>query len=102
MWRNGMSTDYYGPPEGYRLERAADVEGREWWALVQTDTGERVALVRGDRVGLLSDRYREVAHRSNGKISMQPGAAAMTDSEWAISEYGEPVLVGDLRRGVAP
>lgn len=95
-----MSTYYYGPPDGYRLERAADVDG--WWALVQTDTGERVALVRGDRVGLMSDRDREVAFRFSGVIRMKPDAASMTDAEWAISEYGEPVLVGDLRRGVAP
>lgn len=95
-----MSTDYYGPPEGYRLERAADIDG--WWALVQTDTSERVALVRGDRVGLLSDRDRDVAFETEGKVRMKPGAAAMADTEWAISEYGDPVLVGDLRRGVAP
>ena len=97
-----MSTDYYGPREGYRLERADDIDGREWWALVETDTGERVALVRGDRLGLLSDRDREVAFETEGKVRMKYGAAAMTDSEWAISEYGEPVTLGDLRRGVAP
>ena len=100
-----MSTYYHGPPEGYRLERAPDPEGSwaaGWWALVQIDTGERVALVRGDRVGLLSDRDRDVAFETEGKVRMKPGAAAMTDAEWAISEYGEPVLVGDLRRGVAP
>ena len=95
-----MSTNYHAPPEGYRLERANDIEG--WWALVQTDTGERVALVRGDRVGLMSDRDRDVAFRFSGVIRMKPDAASMTDAEWAISEYGEPVLVGDLRRGVAP
>ena len=93
-----MSTRYYGPPEGYRL----DLADAGWWALVEVESGERVARVLEQHVRLLADRERLVAYRSGGVIRMKPAAAGLADTDWAVSEYGEPVTVGDLRRGVAP
>lgn len=86
-----MSTTYY-QPRG-RIAPDGDV-----WA-VYADDGTRMATVLPEGLYLLIDRDAPVAHRSGGTISV---TGTGLDGEWCISENGEPVTLGDLRRGVAP
>ena len=92
-----MSTSYYAPREGYHITKN---DGAYVWFLLYGDTW--VATVNHQYLQVVVDRNRKVAERVNGAILMHPDAAGLPDTEWVVSEYGEPVTVGDLRRGVAP
>lgn len=99
-----MSTNYYRVREGYQLARFGERDHREdWWGLYSIETGARVATVSRGGLPLVADRDNKAAHRvyADG-IPRITVYATGTDDEWAISEYGEPVTLGDLRRGVAP
>lgn len=96
-----MSTSYYAPREGYRLEDNSASVGRSLWHLVSVTDGW-AATFDGQHLHLAFDRCRKVAEQFRGRILMRPDAAGLPDTEWVVSEYGEPVTVGDLRRGVAP
>ena len=96
-----MSTSYYAPREGYRLEEHSASVDRSLWQLVSVTDGW-AATFGGDHLRLAIDPSRKVAEQFRGRVLMRPDAAGLPDSEWAVSEYGEPVTVGDLRRGVAP
>lgn len=93
-----MSTTYYRVRGGIRIEPALDLSP-DWWAIEDATTHERVGTVRGDYLSVLADRDDRAGHRSNGRIAVY---ATGPDSEWVVSEYGEAVTLGDLRRGVAP
>ena len=61
--------------------------------------GRRLGILTLDALGLIADRDSPVAHRSGGRIVV---SGTGPDEQWAISEYGEPVTLGDLRRGRVP
>lgn len=92
-----MSTTYYRVHPGIRIEPALDLSP-DLWAIEDQDTGERLGTIRGDGLYALR-RGDRVAHSSGGRIAVY---ATGLDSEWVISEYGEAVTLGDLRRGVEP
>lgn len=93
-----MSTTYYRTHAGIRIEPALDLSP-DWWAIEDARTHERVGTVRGDYLSALADRDEEAAHSSGGSVKVY---ASGLDAEWVISEYGEAVTLGDLRRGVEP
>jgi len=93
-----MSTNYYRVREGYSIEPYALGKG-QFWHVRLNETGEVVASIRADHIGLVADYDEKAAHRSGGTVRVY---ATGPDSEWVLSEYGEPVTLGDLRRGVAP
>lgn len=89
-----MSTSYYAlrPP-------VVRVESRGALAIAVDTRGHLVASVRPDCLHILANRDEKVAHRSaNRTVVLVPGA----DDVQAISEYGELVTLGQLRRGEAP
>lgn len=92
-----MSTSYYKVREGYRIAPTDPFDGR--WEVASRNTGTIVAVILGDHLGILADRDEKAAHRGGGTITVY---ATGPDSEWVLSEYGEPVTLGDLRRGTAP
>ena len=99
-----MSTNYYKVWMGHELARFGHRFYKDdLWALYNVETGARVALVSREGLLLVADRDNKAAHRAhvNG-IPRITVYATGPDDEWAISEYGEPVTLGDLRRGVAP
>jgi hypothetical protein len=58
-----------------------------------------IGILTLDALPCIADRDAPVAHRSGGRITV---SGTGPDEQWAISEYGEPVTLGDLRRGRAP
>jgi len=93
-----MSTDYYTLREGIhnlqRIDQGRVVQAPAW---VATDVDGRVlAIVHEDCLGWLADRGIRIARRCNGVISV---SGAGLDDEVVLSEYGEPVTLGELRRG---
>ena len=93
-----MSTSYYKVREGYRIDCGAE-RPIERWYVIHARTGQVVASVDPDHLHILADRDEKAAHRGGGTITVY---ATGPDSEWVLSAYGEPVTLGDLRRGVAP
>lgn len=93
-----MSTNYYKVQECYSIEPYALGQG-QFWHVRLNRTGEVVASIRADHIGIMADRDEKAAFRSGGTITVH---ATGPDSEWVLSAYGEPVTLGDLRRGVAP
>lgn len=91
-----MSTSYYALRNRLMVSSRRRGDGLH---SVYDEVGELVAAVRDDYFGLLADRDVRVAHRSGGVIVVtDPGP----DDQPAISEYGELVTLGQLRRGEAP
>lgn len=93
-----MSTNYYRVREGYSIEPFAGALG-PYWHVLHKATGKRVAGIDCEHIHIVADRDEKAARRCGGEIMVY---ATGPDDEWVISEYGEPVTLGDLRRGVAP
>jgi hypothetical protein len=93
-----VSTKYYRVHSGYKLTRAkAGTMPASWWA-IETEQGDIVAMLHPDHLRMAAgDDY--AAQRSGGRVQVY---ATGLDSEWTVSEYGEPVTLGQLRRGEAP
>lgn len=90
-----MSTSYYA----LRHPAAAVVAVSPRSFTVRDGVGRWLATIDLDALGWIADRDIKVAHRSGGTIVVtHPGP----DDMRAISEYGELVTLGQLRRGEAP
>lgn len=61
--------------------------------------GAFVGVLGVDHLHIAADRDEKVAHRSGGSITVY---ATGPDTQQAVSQYGELVTLGELRRGVAP
>lgn len=61
--------------------------------------GAFVGVLHRDHLHLAADRDETVAHRSGNTIRV---TATGSDAEQAVSEYGELVTLGELRKGRAP
>ena len=91
-----MSTTYYAlrPP-------VVRVEQPNPRLLVYTlhDDDIKIGELSPTTLHLVADRDTEVAHRSGGSITVY---ATGPDDQQAISDRGELVTLGQLRRGEAP
>lgn len=95
-----MSTTYYKLRDGLTLERVPSV------SLNIEAPSVVIRSAAGDLIGVLHEDYaRMVAGddhagvRSGGRTTVY---ATGLDSEYAISEYGEIVTLGQLRRNEQP
>ena len=96
-----MSTSYYRVRDGYRLVAPTSQSSPPTWWAVQTTDGVEVAIVHAGALRLVvdSDSWPHAAESSGGRVQVN---ATGLDSEWVVSEYGEPVQLGQLRRGETP
>lgn len=93
-----MSTTYYALRHPVaRVREVSDAMGTRYDAV--TRSGDVGATFRPDCLHILADLDSRVAHRSGNVISV---SGTGPDNAQAISDYGELVTLGDLRRGRAP
>jgi hypothetical protein len=93
-----VSTTYYALRHPIaRVRGCSDAAGLRFDAVDRS--GVVVATFRPGALHLLADRNEQVAHRSGLTISV---SATGTDETQAISEYGDLVTLGELRREMAP
>lgn len=92
-----MSTTYYALRHPVARVERLYAPGAPYAAL--NAYGRRVATVDHYCLHLLANRDEKVAHRSGDRIAVY---ATGPDDAQAISDYGELVTLGELRRGVAP
>jgi hypothetical protein len=93
-----VSTTYYALRHPIaRVRECSDAAGLRYDAV--NHSGVVVATFRPDALHLLAARDVRVAHQSGGSIAVY---ATGPDEAQAISDYGEMVTLGELRRGRAP
>lgn len=94
-----MSTNYYAVRSGYRVEPLFNGNPAcNWWNLNDV-RGVFGGNIRREFLSAVADRDELVALRAGGSLTV---TSSLPDATWVISEYGEPVTLGDLRKGVAP
>lgn len=93
-----MSTTYYALRHPVvRVDRVTP--NGELYDLIQLSHRPWVGSLRAEFLHLVADRDEKVAHRSGGSITVY---ATGPDDQQAISEWGDIVTLGQLRRGEAP
>lgn len=96
-----MSTTYYAlrHPVAELVPWLARPTVCDMYRLGPADERVWIGCVDAPALHLVADRDVKVAHRSGGAIAVY---ATGPDDMQAISEYGEIVTLGQLRRGEAP